>query len=594
MAPRAQAGVRRHPEVDVVTLGAGWTAGILAQILTAEGRSVVSIEQGPERWTDPDFQHNHDSLHYRQRKAMMHDISKETWTWRPKVRARALPMRQFGSFHPGQGLGGAGVHWAAETWRFYPTDFTYRSHHVERYGEDRLPEGSTVQDWGITYDELEPYYDRYEWDVGVSGDAGNVRGEIQDRGNPFEGPRSRGYPLPPLARSIAAAEFSSAATELGLHPFRQPSSILSEAYTDMSGRTRSGCLYCGFCTRYGCEVDAKASALVSHIPMALATGNYTVRTGCKVRRVEVDRDGRAVGLRYVDPAGREHLQPARAVILSGYTLNNVRMMLLSRSEAHPDGVGNDRGRVGRNYTYQLLGTPATGRFEGRRFQQYMGNACVQDAMHDFNADNFDHGDLDFIGGASVTAGAGEREPLTSVGGVVLGDGRNWGRNWKDALREWDSIFGIGIQGESLPYEDHFLDLDPTYTDDLGDPLLRITYDFRDNDRALYRYLAERCIEIMRAIGPTEISTTEELDPYSIAPYQSTHNTGGAIMGTDPSTSVTDTYGRVWDTPNLFVTGAALYPQNPGANPTGTLVALAYRTGEYLARTDLDALRDGFD
>ncbi len=583
---------KRHPEVDVVTMGAGWTAGIIAQQLTPHGLEVVSLERGPMRWTDPDFSHNHDSLHYRGRKAMMMDLSRETWTWRPSPSARSLPMRRYGSFHPGQGLGGAGVHWAAETWRFFPSDFRYRTHHVERYGEDRLPEGSTIKDWPITYEELEPYYDQYDHDVGVSGDTGNLRGELTGVGNPFEGPRSRPYPLPPLPQSIAGGMFSEAAEGLGLHPFRQPSSILSEAYEDLSGRTRSGCLLCGFCTRYGCEVDAKASAVVSHIPMALDTGRYEVRPGCTVTGVQLTPDGRAEGLLYRDGAGREHLQPARVVILSGYTLNNVRMLLLSRNDAHPDGAGNDRGMVGANYTYQVVQTPATGLFDGRRLNQYMGNACVGDVVHDFNGDNFDHGDLDFIGGASIQGGAGEREPLTSVDSLPVGDGPRWGQGWKDQLRRnWDAVVGIGIQGESLPYEDHRLDLDPTYKDVFGAPLLRITYDFRDNDRAMYRYLAQRCREILEAMGPDETSFTEELDPYDLSNYQSTHNTGGAIMGSTPEDSVTNRYGQVWDTPNLYVTGAALYPQNPGHNPTNTLCALAYMTAGQIR--DRAASDDGF-
>src|SRR5690606_12642945 len=173
---------------------------------------------------------------------------------------------------------------------------------------------------------------------------------------------------------------------------------------------------------------------------------------------------------------------------------------------------------------------------------------------------------------SMTCGGGEREPLTSVGSLPVTGDRNWGAPWKEALRDWDAVVGIGIQGESLPYDDHRLDLDPTYVDVFGDPLLRITFDWRDNDRRLYAFIAERCVEMMQAMDPTEMSSTDELDPYEIANYQSTHNTGGAIMGTDPGDSVTDRYGRVWDTPNVFVTGATLYPQNPGMNPTGTLCA----------------------
>lgn len=595
-------------KVDVVTIGAGWTAGVLAYFLTKAGLSVVSIEQGPRRWATPDFEHNHDPLRYVIRKAMMVDLSNQTWTWRPNPRAPSLPLRQHGSFHPGQGIGGAGIHWAAQTWRFFPSDFRYRTHHIERYGEAKLPEGNRIQDWPISYEELEPYYDRMEYDIGISGVAGNLQGEIQPGGNPFEGPRARPYPLPPLVSSIPATMFEDAAASLGYYPFPQPAAILSEAYTDISGRTRSGCLYCGFCTRFGCEVDAKASANVSHIPLALRTGKYEIRTDSKVTRINLADTGLATGVTYIDQAtGETHQQPAAIVVVSAFPLENVRMLLLSRSAEHPNGVGNDRSMVGKNYTYQLSQGPVTGVFEGRRFNTYMGNSCLQSLIEDFNADNFDHSDLDFVGGASIGCGGGERHPLTSVLGLVpqeqggggggggstptvpyisteigsnSGRGEEWGQAWKENLRRnWDSVVGIGIQGESLPYHDQFMDLDPVFKDNYGLPLLRITYDFHQNDYNLYRFLAQRCREIMEAMGPTRIDFTGELEPYKVYEYQSTHNTGGAIMGRDPGDSVTNKYGQVWDTPNVFVTGATLYPQNPGLNPTGTLLALAYHTAD---------------
>ncbi|QPC81737.1 GMC family oxidoreductase [Phototrophicus methaneseepsis] len=597
--------------VDVVTVGAGWTAGILAQQFTAANMDVISIEAGPQRWATEDFEHNHDSLRYTLRKAMMFDLNRETWTWRPNPNKPSLPIRQFGSFHPGQGIGGAGIHWAAQTWRFYPSDFNYRTHHIERYGEEKLPEGNMIQDWPLDYADLEPYYTQSEYDIGISGQVGNLGGTIIEGGNPFEGPHQRPYPLPPLVRSKAADMFSAASREMGYHPFPQPAAILSEAYRDISGRERSGCIYCGFCTRFGCEVDAKASANASHIPLALETGRYHIRTNCKVIRVESNKDGLATGVTYIDQTtGEEHFQPADIVILSAYTLSNVRLLLLSSSDSHPNGLGNDQDRVGKNYTYQLIGGPVTGLFKGQRFNSYMGNSCLQDLIHDFNADNFDHSDLDFIGGASISCGGGEKEPVTSTlnmpvfdmekdgsagdedgdgnqgtrprppiaseVGSLAGAGTQWGQAWKDNLREnWDSVTGIGIQGESLPYTDQFLDLDPTYTDNMGQPLLRLTYDFHDNDYKLYRYIAQRCKEIMDVMNPDHVVTTTELSPYNVHSYQSTHCTGGAIMGDSPENSVTNRYGQVWDTPNLFVTGAALYPQNPGMNPTGTLLALAY-------------------
>ena len=588
-----------HNKADVVTVGAGWTAAILAQQWTAAGLNVVSLEQGPAQWTYPDFQHNHDHLKYSKRFKMMVDLSKQTWTWRPHPHAASLPMRQFGSFHPGAGVGGAGVHWSAMVWRYLPSDFRYYSHHVERYGAERLPAGHRIQDWAVSYEELEPYYDRWEYDTGVSGTAGNLNGQLIEGGNIFEGPRSRPFPLPPIATSVPADMFADACRNLGYHPFVQPSSILSQAYRDISGNTRSGCLYCGFCTRFGCEVDAKSSALTAHIPLALQTGNYEIRPGCHVTQVNLNAEGLATGVTYVDASGKSHEQPADVVILSAFTLENVRLLLLSRNEAHPNGIGNDRNMVGKNYTYQLWASPVTGIFKGRRFNLFMGNTSTINVIYDFNADNFDHSELDFIGGGSIFCGVGERDPLTSVSNMpsLAGTGGGgggesppeWGQDLKENLRRnWDSFVPVQMQAESLPYEDQFLDLDPTYRDAWGQPLLRITFDWHQNDYNLYRFMAQRCREILQEMGPTRIDAEMELEPYNIHTYRSTHPTGGAIMGSDPGNSVTNKYGQVWDTPNVFVTGAALYPQNPGANPTATLCALAYMTAQAVLDRYFDA------
>jgi gluconate 2-dehydrogenase alpha chain len=569
-----------NEHVDVVTVGAGWTAGILAEQLTRAGLKVVSFEQGEIRDTALNFSHDHDELRYQVRRDMMVDLQNETWTWRPSPKDTALPMRQYGSFNPGKGTGGAGVHWAAQHWRFYPSDFQYRTHHIERYGEDKLPVGNRIQDWPVTYDEMEKYYDAVDYDIGVSGKAGNLNGEQIEGGNVFEGPRSREYPMKPLQSSLVATKFTDASKDLGYHPFPQPSAILSEDYKDLAGNPRGSCLYCGFCTRFGCEVAAKASAIVTHIPAALATGKYEIRPLSYVYRINVDSDGKATGVSYIDAGGRSQTIDAEIVIVSAYTLMNVKLLLLSTSNAHGAGVGNDRGMVGKNYTYQLGGGGSSGLFDGERLNQFMGNGGIQALIHDFNADNFDHSDLDFIGGASIGAGSGERNPISSVGGVSGANGESWGQGWKDALKSnWDSIAGIGTQGESLPYDDQYLDLDPTYRDRFGFPLLRLTFAWHENDYNLIRYLSPKMKEILEQMGATNIKTQEELQPYSIGPYQSTHCTGGAIMGTDPANSVTNKYGQVWDTPNVFVTGAALFPQNAGMNPTGTVLALAYLAGD---------------
>jgi gluconate 2-dehydrogenase alpha chain len=568
------------PHVNVVTIGAGWTAGILAEQLTRAGHTVVSLEQGEIRDTELNFSHDHDELRYQVRRDMMVDLQQETWTWRPSPKDTALPMRQYGSFNPGKGTGGAGVHWAAQHWRFYPSDFQYRTHHIERYGEDKLPAGNRIQDWPVTYDEMEKWYDQVDYDIGVSGKAGNLNGKQIEGGNVFEGPRSREYPMKPLTTPLTGEKFTKASNELGYHPFPQPAAILSEAYKDLAGNTRGACLYCGFCTRFGCEVAAKASAIVTHIPAAMATGKYEIRPLCYVYQINTDSDGKATGVSYIDASGRSQTQTADIVIVSAYTLSNVKLLLRSTSNVHASGIGNDRGMVGKNYTYQLGGGGSSGLFEGERLNLFMGNGGIQALIHDFNADNFDHSDLDFIGGASIGSGAGEHNPISSVGGVPTKSGATWGKEWKEALRSnWDSRTGIGTQGESLPYDDQYLDLDPTYRDRFGFPLLRLTFDWHENDYNMIRYLSKKIREIMEHMGAKDIRTQEELQPYSIGPYQSTHCTGGAIMGTDPSNSVTNKYGQVWDTPNVFVTGAALFPQNAGMNPTGTVLALAYLAGD---------------
>jgi gluconate 2-dehydrogenase alpha chain len=579
--------VIRHRKVDVVTVGAGLTSNILGWKLTEAGMEVVAVEQGPWRWADPDFTHNHDSLRYSVRKAMMNDLERETWTWRPTVDAPSLPLRQYGAFHPGQGVGGSMVHWSGMLWRFTEYDFNYRSYYVDRYGEDRLPEGSSNQDWPVTYDEMEPYFAAFEQDIGASGRAGNIGGEIQEGGNPFESPRSAEYPLPPLDVTIPSDMFASACEQLGYHPFPQPSGILSRAYTDPFGNTRAGCIYCGFCTRYGCEVDAKSTGLTTYLPVALRTGKYEVRAHSRVTGVTLGADGLATGITYVDiETGEEHEQPADIVVLSGYTLGNVKLLLLSRSAEHPDGIGNDRGQVGRNATYQIWDTPATGVFSGQRYNLFAGNTSTIQVIHDFYGHVIDHGPLDFIGGSSVFSTLGEREPVTSAGDLPINGDQDWGQPFKDALRDhWDGFVPITIQGESPAYEQHFFDLDPVYKDAFGLPLLRMTFDWMDNERRLYRYMAERCREIVEEMGPDEIKFEDELEDFNIHDYQSTHINGGAIMGSDPGNSVTNSYGQVWDTPNVFVTGATLFPQNPAANPSDMVAALAYRTG--------DAIRDKY-
>jgi gluconate 2-dehydrogenase alpha chain len=564
------------PEVDVVIVGVGWVGGILAAELTKAGLKVVGLERGGPRGTQ-DFQHDHDEIRYALRYELMQNTAVETWTLRHNLRETALPFRELGSFLPGTGLGGAGVHWNGQTWRFHPRDFTIRSSTVERYGAAAIPADSTIQDWGITYDQLEPYYDKFEYMAGISGKAGNIRGQKQDGGNPFEGPRQREYPVPPMQVAHATAVFRDAAAKLGYHPFPGPSANLPVAYTNPDGVARGACTYCGFCERFGCEAGAKADPVVTVLPVALKTGRFELRTGANV--FQIRHDGRqAASVLYYDAQGRVQEQPAHIVVLGAYTFNNVRLLLLSKM-GRPYDPNTGAGVVGKNYCYQTGGASATGFFAKVSFNRFMGAGANSFVIDDFNADNFDHSGLGFIGGASISCGATGARPIQSL--PVPPGTPTWGKAWKAAIRQWyDNVISVGMQGENIAYRTHYLDLDPNYRDAFGNPLLRITFDWEDNERKMVAYLGPKIAEIVKATGADIVASSAGLPPhYDTVAYQSTHNTGGAIMGSDPGTSVVNNYLQMWDFPNVWVVGASAFPQNAGFNPTGTVGALSYRAAE---------------
>jgi gluconate 2-dehydrogenase alpha chain len=565
----------RLPETDVVIVGVGWAGGILAAELTKAGLHVVGLERGHARGIG-DFQHDIDELRYAVDYEMMQDTAQETWTLRHTLSERALPIRQLGSFLPGTGVGGAGVHWQGLTWRFEPRDFTIHSSTLARYGAQAIPADSTIQDWGISHEELEPYYDKFEYMAGIAGKAGNLQGQIQPGGNPFEGPRARDYPVGPMLDAHAPVVFRDAAKKLGYHPFPSPSANLPRAYTNPDGVIRGACAYCGFCERFGCWVGAKADPTVTVLRTAQQSGKFELRTEANVFQIAHDSK-RAQSVLYVDAAGNVQEQPAGIVILTAYVFNNVRLLLVSQMGT-PYDPQTGAGSVGKNYCYQV-GSGGTGFFEKVTFHRYMGSGANGYSMDDFNADNFDHTGLGFIGGGVISCGASGARPIQSL--PVPPGTPPWGAQWKTAIRKYyDRVITVGMQGESIAYRTHFLDLDPTYRDAWGQPLLRITFDWEDNERKMAAFGAAKIKDILQATGADTVAVKGQLPAhYDTAVYQSTHNTGGAIMGADPATSVVNNYGQMWDFANVFVVGASAFPQNAGRNPTGTVGALAYRAAD---------------
>jgi len=560
--------------VDVVLVGFGWTGAIMAQQLCDAGMNVLALERASSRTTPENFAttFDQDELRYMWRHHLFQNVQYSTLTFRNNLSQKALPMRRLGSFLPGTGVGGAGIHWNGQVWRWLETDFKIKSHNEERYGADATRD-LTVQDMPLSYKDLEPYYDLFEKLCGISGKAGNLNGQIQLGGNPFEGPRSAEYPTPPMPMTYAPSLFGEAALMAGKHPFPHPSANLSQPYTNPLGAQMGACTFCGFCEKFGCGNYSKASPQTTIIPYVMQKRNFELRTEAEVLRIEKSSDGKtATGVTYIDSAGAEYFQPSNLVILTAYQFHNVHLMLLS-GIGKPYNPDTGEGVVGKNYCYQTMSSVEVF-FDDKLINPFIGAGALASVIDDYNGDNFDHTGLGFIGGAYIAAlvtGARPIEMTRVPDGVP-----KWGLEWKKAAAKYFlRNFSISVHGSSYPQRANCLDLDPTYKDQFGRPMLRLTFDFPDNDIKMAKYCTDRATEIAKAMGPSSVTPKPTRTPYSIVPYQTTHNVGGTMMGDNPSDSVVNRYGQSWDVPNLFVTGAGLYPQNPGYNPTGTLAALCY-------------------
>ena len=348
---------------------------------------------------------------------------------------------------------------------------------LARYGKSAIPQDMQLQDWGVSYDELEPYYDKFEYLCGVAGKAGNLAGNKIDGGNVFEGSRKREYPNPPMIQSYPGQLFEKAARTLGYHPFPGPSANMSQPYINPDGVAFGACHYCGYCERFGCEVNAKASAHFTVIPLAAAKKNLEIRTDSRVMKVNLDAaQKRAESVTYLDAAGREFEQPGGLVVLAAYALGNVHLMLLSRIGKPYDPV-TGTGVVGRNYAYQI-GSGANVFFDEKTWMNpFMGSGALSMNIDDFNTGSFDHLKEGFIGGGGISTPSAGGRP---IGFRPVPPGTPaWGTDWKRAVvRHYNHTLAINNQGSVMGYRQNYLDLDPTYRDRYGRPLMRMTFDFQ--------------------------------------------------------------------------------------------------------------------
>jgi choline dehydrogenase-like flavoprotein len=531
--------------VDFVIVGSGAAGGVLAKELSSRGFDVVVLEQGP--WQQS-AQFTHDELAVERQLAMLNRAFEPNQTFRTSA-------DEPGRVNAGRGLlyrravGGSSVHFAANYWRFRPTDFSERS----KVGEI---DGTGFADWPITYEELEPYYTKVDWEIGVSGSPG-----------PFDPRRSRPYPMPPLPNKSGGVLLERAAHALGLHAQVSPMAILSQPRDG-----RSPCMACGHCTYYGCEFGAKSSSLVTVIPKAVATGHCEVRTESTAFRVETNDKGRATGVLYFDKEGKERRQPARAVVLAANGAEDARLLLMSTSPAFPHGLANSSGNVGRFIMFNGFAY-TSGRFE-HPLNEYKGAVASRVVLDYYDADP----KRGFYGGGGIDA----RFPYGPIAFAVEGlprDMPQWGSEYKRALSDFYShSLRFMSHLTSLPLASNAITLDPDHADHWGRPGFCLTYKDHPDDMKTKEWFLARSHEMMVAAGATHVWDQP------VAPADGgVHLLGTARMGNDPRDSVVDRYHRAHDVPNLFICDGSSFVTSGRGQPTMTIQALAYRAADHITR-----------
>lgn len=530
--------------VDFLVLGAGAAGGVVAKELAVAGFSVVVLEQGPYL-REKDY--SHDEIKYTVQAGLTNDAKVQPVTFR---KSEAETARRVKAIEYGRQVGGGSVHFTANYWRFHESDFHERSLLGEVNGAD-------LRDWPITYGDLEAYYTKAEYDLGISGLAG---------ANPFEAPRSKPYPLPPMPVKSSGVLFDQATKKLGLHSFPAPVAILSKPY-----QGRAACVNCGFCESFGCEMRAKSSTLVSVIPTAEKTGRCEIRANCYVRKIETDDAGRVTGAVYFDDKRREVLQKAKAIFVCANGVETPKLLLLSKSKRFPNGLANASGLVGK-YLMWDNGGLAQGLFE-HPLNEYKGIQVTR-LIHDYYASDPKRG---FYGGGGIDARFDYYPASFALHGLPP-DAPKWGGEYKKAFETYFTrSMSLLAHTSSLAQEKNSVSLDADVKDAWGLPAVRITFDYHPDDVATMSWMMKRQIEILQAAGALKTWS----QPYDLDDNMpSRHLMGTCRMGNDAASSVVNAYSRAHDVPNLFVVDGSNFVTSGRQQPTATIQALAYRAAEY--------------
>ena len=539
--PRA-ARFRPTDLVDFAIVGSGAAGGIIAKELSTAGFTVVVLEQGP-RLTETQFDHDEFGTFFRAKHANDPATQPQTFRATPQDNAQQQIAAMYGRL-----VGGSNAHFTANVWRLHPSDFNEAS----TFGSIA---GTGFADWPISYDDLEPYYTKVDWEMGVSGEPG-----------PFDPRRSKPYPMPPLPVKSSGVLMDRAAQKLGLHSQPAPMAINSQYYNG-----RPACQHCGFCLFFMCEYRSKSTSMVTMLPVAEATGRCEIRPESYVARIEVDRNGRATGVSYFDARKRVQMQRARAVVVCANGAETPRLLLNSASSKFPSGLANSSGVVGKHLMFNTYyGVNA-------QFEHPLNeHKSVQNTriILDFYDSDSKRG---FYGGGGIDARFGKYPITFALGGLPPGSPA-WGEGFARGLAEqYSRSMFFGCHGTSLPLESNSVSLDPVLMDAWGLPAMRVTYKDHADDLKNAAFLVSKATDLAQAAGALK-SWPEPIVPQT----NSVHLLGTCRMGNDPRTSVVDRFNRAHDVRNLFVCDGSSLVSSTRGQPTMTIMALAFRAGENIA------------
>jgi len=539
---RPSARFRPSDVVDFVIVGSGAAGGIIAKELSTAGFTVVVLEQGP-RLTETQFDHDEYGTFMRNKLANDPATQPQTFRATPQEQAKAQQALIYGRL-----VGGSNAHFTANVWRLRPVDFNEAS----RLGPVA---GANFADWPISYDDLEPYYTKVDWEMGVSGAPG-----------PFDPPRSKPYPMPPLPVKSSGVLMDRAAQKLGWHSQPASMAINSQYYNG-----RPACQHCGFCLFFMCEYRSKSTSMVTMLPVAEATGKCEIRPNSYVAKVEMGPDGKARGVSYFDAQKRLQLQRGKAVVLCANGGETPKLLLNSATPRMPNGLANSSGVVGKHLM----------------FNTYYGvNAQFDQALNEHKSVQNSRIVLDFYesdpkrgyyGGGGIDARFGKYPITFALGGLPPG-APTWGEGYARALAEQytHSMF-FGCHGTSLPVEANSVSLDPALKDAWGLSAMRVTYKDHPDDLKNAAYLVDKATQLAEAAGATK-HWPDPIQPQT----NSVHLLGTCRMGNDPKTSVVDRFNRTHDVKNLFICDGSSLVTSTRGQPTMTIMALAFRAGENIA------------